>query len=274
MVSAYAMASRIYCPPCRSAIIIGITTLLLTLAALTCGCLDIEPEELPPGITPSPMETAVATPVVDKTPEVPAGPPPEVTITSPKQVRIYTEQDFSPEVKAAIGDFTTGRTAESINGFLRWESVRARTSREDAAIIREQVRLINSAFYNTSLKENVSVYIGLNAEQARRIHSEGIFSENGYATASYDPSVIYQRFSENARDSDGYFAMCVIDFRPGNRILFVNATNREFLLPQDTIRDVAGEYTYEELVFSADSIPRYKDIIPRKVRIIRTTEHP
>jgi len=34
------------------------------------------------------------------------------------------------------------------------------------------------------------------------------------------------------------------------------------------------EDSYKELVFTADSIPRYKDIVPTKVRLVYTREHP
>jgi hypothetical protein len=80
--------------------------------------------------------------------------------------------------------------------------------------------------------------------------------------------------ADTGRDSDGYFTMCVIDFRKGNHVLFVNATEREFLLPQAGIWDVAREDTYQELEYSIDSIPRYDDTVPTKVRLIYTREHP
>jgi hypothetical protein len=128
--------------------------------------------------------------------------------------------------------------------------------------------------FNTTIKENISLYIGISGEQAKRIRNDSVFSEDGYIIASYDPSIVYHRLANSGRDKDGYLTMCVIDFRRGSHLLYVNATEREFLIPYGGIWDFAREDTYEQLEFSADSVPRYGDIIPTKVRLISTKEHP
>jgi len=268
------MASREHIRPRTVPVTVGIITLLLISAMLFCGCLQVEPEEMPPltassivKMTESPTMPATITENTSITPRA-------ITIISPRKTALFTEQDFPPEVGKAVHDFVNGRTTETVNGFLRWESVRARTNQSDASRIREQVQHIDYAVYNSTVKENISVYIGISGEQAKRIRNESVFSEPGYAIASYDPSVVYRRIATSGRDSDGYLTMCVIDFRKGSHILFVNATEREFLLPHDSIWDVAQEETYEQLEFSADSIPRYEDIPLTKVRLIFTKEHP
>ena len=252
----------------------GIMTLLLILAILFCGCLQVEPEEMPPlaassleKITESPTVPANITENASVTPRA-------IVITSLKQTSLYSDQDFPLEVKKAVSDFTEGKTTNTINGFLRWESVRARTNQSDAARIQEQIHRIDYAVFNTSLRENVTVFIGISGEQAKRILNESVFEEDGYSFASYDPSVVYYRFANSGRDNDGYLTMCVVDLRRGSHVLFVNATGREFLLPKGGIWDVAGENTYEELEFSADSIPLYEEIVPMNVRLIYTKEHP
>jgi hypothetical protein len=199
---------------------------------------------------------------------------PLIAITSPRQTVIFTEQDFPPEVERAVSNFTEGGTTDTINGFLRWESVRERTDPSEKARIQEEIRRIDYAVFNTTIQENISIYIGVSGEQAKRIRNESVFFENGYVTASYDPSVVYHQLANSGRDSEGYLTMCVIDFRRGNHLLFVNTTDREFLLPHGSIWDVARVDTYERLEFTADSIPRYDDIILTKVRLIHTKEHP
>jgi hypothetical protein len=267
------MASREYNRPRTRAATAGIITLLI-FSTIFCGCLRVEPEELPPQAV-SPVAVITESPAVPvSTRENTSSTPPAIVITSLKQTRLYTEQDFPPEVARAVNDFVAGKTTDSINGFLRWESVRAKTSQTDKARIQEQIHYIDYAEFNTTLKENISVYVGVSGEQAKRIRNESVFSENGYILASYDPSIVYHRLANTGRDNEGYLTMCVIDFRKGNRLLFVNATEKEFLLPHGGIWDVAGEATYEKLEFSADSIPRYEDIIPTKVRLISTKEHP
>jgi hypothetical protein len=252
----------------------GIIALLLFSVVLTGGCLRTEPEELPPQASSPLPAVSVSVTVPINTTENESSPPPAVAITSPRLVRIFTEQAFPPEVNAAVSDFADGKTTDTINGFLRWESVRARTNVSEAARIREQIRRIDYALFNTTAKENISVYIGISGEQARRIRNESVYTESGYIIASYDPSVVYHRLANAGRDSEGYLTMCVVDLKRGNRILFVNATDREFILPRDGIWDVAREDRYEKLEFTADSIPRYMDIIPTKVRLIHTKEHP
>ena len=133
-----------------------------------------------------------------------------------EQTGIFTDQDFPPEIEKAVSDFSLGITTETINGFLRWESVRARTDQSDAARIREQISNIDYALFNTTLKENIRVYTGISGEQAKRVRNDSVFSENGYAFASYDPSVVYHRLANSGRDKEGYLTMCVIDFRKGD----------------------------------------------------------
>jgi hypothetical protein len=268
------MASREHIQPRTGTAIAGIITLLLIFSILICGCLQVEPEELPPQAASSVAAITQSPTVPASTMENTSDTPPAIVITSLKQTGLYTDQDFPPEVKNAISDFTSGKTTDIINGFLRWESVRAKTSLPDKARIQEQIHAIDYAVFNTTLKENVSVYVGVSGEQAKRIRNDSVFSENGYTIASSDPSVVYHQLANSGRDSKGYLTMCVIDFRKGNRLLFVNATEKEFLLPHGGIWDVAGEETYEQLEYSADSIPRYEDIIPTKVRLIYTKEHP
>lgn len=252
----------------------GIVALLILTAILSCGCLDTEPEEMPPLAVSSVVTTTVSPTVPADTRVNTSNTPPPIAITSPKQTKLYMDNAFPAEVEKAISDFSLGGTSDTINGYLRWESVRAKTGKEDKARIGQQVSRIDYAMFNTTVHENITLYIGINGEQAKRIRNESVFSENGYIIASYDPSEIYHKMANSGRDSEGYLTMCVIDFRKGNHLLFVNATEKEFLIPRGGIWDVAGVETFEQLEFSGDSIPRYDDIIPTKVRLIYTKEHP
>jgi hypothetical protein len=253
----------------------GLIALLLILFPLICGCLQIEPEELPPQTVPAlPVVTSISPTVPVNTTVAERTAPLPINITSPRETSIFSTMSYPAEVKDAVRDYADGRTAESINGFLRWESVRARTNQAETARIREQIRRIDYALVNTTIKEDIRVYIGISGEQAKRIRNNSVFSENGYIIASYDPTVLYHRLSNTGRDKEGYLTLCAFDFRKGDHILFVNTTDREFLLPHGGSWDFAGEEIYGQLEFSGDSIPHYDDIIPTKVRIISTNEHP
>jgi len=252
----------------------GPLALLLIFLVLICGCLDVEPEELPHQTT-SPLQSVTASPTVtgNITMSVSSVFRP-ISITSPRQVRLFTELGLPAESEGAVRDFAEGKTTETINGFLRWESVRARMNQSETARIQDQIRRIDSALFNATIYENITVYTDISGEQSRRIQNDSLFSENGYLIASYDPSVIYERVRISGRDNEGYLTMCVIDFRKGNRLLFVNATDREFLVPRGGIWEVAGEETFDQLLFSSDSVRRYDDVIQTKVRLIYTKEHP
>jgi hypothetical protein len=267
------MASREHVRPRTGAMTVGIIILLLIFSALLCGCLDVEPEELPPvAVTTLPV-TFVSPAIPANSTENISSTAPAIIITSLKQTPLFAEQDFPSGVKDAVSNYVEGRTTDSINGFLRWESVRAKTSTTDATRIQEQIHHIDYAVFNTSLQENVTLFVGISGEQAKRIRNESVYTEPGYIIASFDPTVVYHRLAASGRDNDGYLTMCVIDFGKGSRLLFVNATDREFLLPHGGIWEVTGEDTYEQLEFSADSIPHYDDIIPTKVRLIHTKKH-
>ncbi len=252
----------------------GTAVLLLFCIMLSSACLAVEPEEMPPlpatnpiAIPDSPTET---TDIRENSTRMPL----PIRITSPRETRLYTGLGFPPEIRTAVSDFTEGRTTDTINAFLRWESVRARTSPADADRIRTRIHSIDYAIANTTLQEDITVYTGFSGEQSKRVRNESFFSENGYVIASIDPTVIYGQFRNNGRDREGYLTMCVFDFRKGDHILYVNATDRMFLIPHGRTWDVTGEETYEQMEFSADSIPRYDDTIHTNVRLIHLRERP
>jgi ADP-ribosyltransferase exoenzyme len=268
------MISREQVWPRPVRIMAGMIAVLLIVFMISCGCLQVEPEELPPQpVTPLSVTTVFTTGPIS-TMENTSGTPPAVVIFRPKQTRPFTELQFPPDIEKAVSDFAGGNTTDTINGFLRWESVRARTDQPDAARIQEQIRRIDTALFNATAKEDIRVYLGVSGEQAKRIRNDTVYEEKGYVIASYDPSVVYHRLAGSGRDKDGYLTMCVIDERRGGYFLIVNATEREVLLPRGGIWDFAREDTYDKLEFSADSMPRYGNIVPTKVRLIYTKEHP
>ena len=125
----------------RSCAVAGILVLLVS-SALISGCLRTEPGELLPNpltqsplspqltVTPSPAQAAIFTENLTSV----SGP---VHIESISEIDTYAEMDFPAEVKQAVTDFISRKTTDTVNGFLRWESVRTRTNQSDAARIRE-----------------------------------------------------------------------------------------------------------------------------------------
>ena len=280
LVSAKLMASRNNPGSPLLPLIMGALSFILILLVLTGGCLRTEPEELDqPALTSAPVMSVTAPPDVTVTIQENASETqnssmisPPIAITAPEKAVVYSDQDFPQEVRTDIGDFTAGKTSDTINSFLRWDSVRARTGESDAARTRQQIRSIDYALFNSTLQENMRLYLWVSGEQARRIQNDSAFADNGYLVASYDPTVIYHQLWDTGRDKDGYITMVVLDFQKGDHLLFVNTTDREFLIPRGSSWEVTGINTYDQLSFTADSIPRYDDMAQTDIRLISTRE--
>jgi len=262
-------------------LITGALLFILIILVLTGGCLRTEPEELDqPGLPPALIANVTAAPAETVTIQENASEPENrsriflpIAITAPEKAVVYSGQDLPQEVNTDVGDFTAGKTSDTINSFLRWDSVRARTGESEAARIREQIRSIDYALFNSTLQENMRLYLWVSSEQAKRIQNDSVFSDNGYLVASYDPTIIYHKFWSTGRDRDGYLTMVVLDFRKGDHLLFVNTTDRDFLIPRGSSWEVTGINSYDQLSYTADSIPRYDDMAQTDIRLISTREN-
>lgn len=259
-------------------VLAGILVLMLIIGCFTCGCLDTEPEEMPVVTVTTPVNTAVSltetvvvtqnmmenTSIQKNSSSISA----PISLTTPGSAVLYTERDFPQEVKRAIGEFIQGNSSDSINSFLRWDSVRSRAGEAEAEHIREQIHGIDYAMANTTTQENLRLYYWVSGEQAKRILNDSVFSDNGYLIASSDPTVLYHTLWNTGRDKDGYLSLCVMDFRKGDHLLYVNASDREFLVPRGSSWVVTGTETDGQLSYTADSIPKYDEITQIDVRLI------
>lgn len=266
-------------PPRLPAVVTGVLILVLVCGVLICGCLRTEPEELLPqptaSLTKSPPLTSTFSPdeSLNATENATVSSMP-VNITGSNKLVTFADLDFPEDVNQAVSDLAERRTADQINGFLRWESVRARTNESDTAFIRKQIALIDYAVFNSTLPEDIRVYFGVSGEQFRRIRNESVVNEPGYIIASSDPTIIYHRVNDSGRDREGYLILCTLDLPRGDHVLVINRTEREFLVPRGRIWDVSREETFESLKFTPDSNPRYDKELLTKIRIIYTSEHP
>lgn len=256
-----------------------VIAIVLLLVLLTCGCSQVDPEELgpeelsPTQIIPSqqpatiaPTETPVPAPVLISHAVI--------NMSRPKDPVLFTKADFPPAIHQAVRDFTDGNTSDTINGFLRWESVRARTSRPETATIQRQIGDIDYAISNSSTGENLILYTGISGELAKRIRNDSVYEERGYIVASYDPSVVYHQMANGGRDKDGFLTMVVTESRRGEHLLFINETERSILLPHGSIWDLAWEEQQDVMDFSVTSFPRYQEEDLTKVRLLYMKEHP
>jgi hypothetical protein len=255
----------------------GYLAILLAVMLFTCGCMQPQPvENTSP--TPDPVETTTAEPAPVLTtatlPEITQHltlPVKNITITRPGNLSIYTKRGFTDPVVKAVGGLSDPKAADIINRYLRWDSVRANTDKAEAARITGVVKNIDSAISTTPLKEDIVIYCGISSELGLLITNTSRYSDDGYVSGSYDPSVVYHTLSKSGRDREGYVTMLALREKPGAHLLFVNETTREILLPRAMIWDLNAEEKIGRLVVSLDSMPRYKDDQMDNVRLLYLT---
>jgi hypothetical protein len=255
--------------------------IVLLLVLLTCGCSQVDPEELgPEELPPTPAPIITSLQSATFVPAETSAPAPVhishavINMTRPKDPVLFTEAGFPPVIHQAVRDFTDGKTSDIINGFLRWESVRAKTNREETVLIRERIGNIDYAISNSSAGENLVLYSGISGELAKRIRNDSQYEERGYILASYDPSVVYHQMANGGRDKDGFISMVVTESRRGEHLLFINETERSILLPHGLVWDLAREEQQDVMDFSVTSFPRYQEEDLTKVRLMYLKEHP
>jgi hypothetical protein len=252
---------------------------VLLLVLFTCGCSQVDPEELgPEELSPTQNITSQQPPSI--APTETSAPAPilishaVINLSRPKDPVLFTETDFPPEIIQAVRDFTDGKTSDTINGFLRWESVRAKANRSETTAIRNRIGDIDYAISNSSAGENLILYTGISGELAKRIRNDSRYEEYGYILASYDPSVVYHQMAPGGRDKDGFITMVVTESRRGEHLLFINETERTVLLPHGSVWDLAREEQQDVMDFSATSFPRYHEELLTTVRLMYMKEHP
>jgi hypothetical protein len=192
-----------------------------------------------------------------------------ITITRPKYKNIFPEKEMPDVVVNDVKGFSNPRTADTINRYLRWESVRAHTNNSESVRIMNMVMHIDFALNTTpALKEDLMLYGRVSGDQNLQILNTSRYAEDGYFSCSYDPSVIYQSLSKTERDREGYVTMLVIRQKPGAHVLYTNETTREIILPRSMAWELAGEDRIRRGAFSVDSVPRYKDVEIENVRLL------
>lgn len=251
--------------------------IILVITLCTAGCILIEPEE---DTTPVPVNAATASPDITLVQTAAATPVPvvstvtpvkNITITRPVNLKLYSRLGLPDDVAGSVDAYADPTIAGSITGFLRWDSVRARANRSEASRIEHAVKNIDSAIVASRLDEDLIVYCGITGDVPLRVRSESRYSENGYLSCSFDPSVISHTMAESGRDREGYQSMLVIPERRGSYLLYVNETKREVLLPRAMTWELDAEEKIGRVVFTVESVPRYRDEEMKNVRLLYMT---
>jgi hypothetical protein len=251
-----------------SRFMIGATTLVV-ITLITAGCLFAEPDQgaatVPANAENVPTEQTAA-------PTLSSGPQPAPSAVIPlKNITIQHPRELTPVTGPAattINGISDPRTFGTVNGYLRWESARARTNASEAARINGMINVIDAAIGYSSLNEDLILYSGISGDLPHRIINDSRYSEPGYVSCTFDPSIVYHTLAINGRDKEGFVTMLVIHQRLGSHILYVNETKREILLPHGMTWELASEEKIGKIEYIMDSTPRYPDEQPEKVRLL------
>ena len=246
--------------------------LLIIIVLVTSGCTGLIPqgEKMPvptptpppetrPAITPDTLPTRATPPVIAIR---------NITLTHPRNIKPVSARDYPENTIKALEEVTSPMTADGINGYLRWDSVRARTRGTETARIEKTVREVDSAIAASALREDLVLYHEIRDDSPQQIRDSGRYAEPGYTLCSYDLSILYHAGSPARRDRYGYLTYLVFHEGPGSHLLFVNESTREVLLPRGMTWEMTAEENVTQARFTLDSVPRYKDDDIRHLRLI------
>jgi hypothetical protein len=257
-----------------------VSAIMMLLLVITCGCISVSPQDTIPDVTlvaatTEHLQTAtIPVPTIQGSSNFSLRDRAILNITRPTSLVSYREKKFQPDIEGSIALYLQDDNADEINGYLRWESVRARTNQSETLRIQSQITNIDTAISSSVLNERVILYAGISGDLPNRIRDERSYAEPGYLICSYDPSVTYQDLIRGRQDKEGYVTMLVIERTRGNRLLFINETMREILLPRGMIWEVVREENINNMDFSTDATPRFQNDPVEKVRLLYLTEHP
>jgi hypothetical protein len=261
--------------PCRSG---GYLAILLIVTLCTAGCILTEPEDIVvPAPVPHETVTPDHTPVQIMTPTLVPRlsaniPVANLTITHPTTLILFSDNNYPEDEAASLNALSDHKTAETINRYLRWESVRTHTNQTDAFRIERTIKNIDTLIRSSRLEEDLVIYCGITGDVPLKIVNDTRYSEEGYVSCSFDPSVIYHAMDDSGRDREGFVSLMVIPQKRGNYLLYVNETQREILLPRAMIWELNSEEKAEVAVFTSASLPRYHDSPMKNVRLLYMTQ--
>ena len=158
-----------------------------------------------------------------------------VTVPDSVDVMPYTERGFAgPEAAAIAWWMYPGFMANTseYRGYLRASPAAEANYSPDMRIFFDYVTDSLDAAENASmLHDDLALYRGIGSYALTVINSSR-YSDNSYASTSYDPTVCLGGFS--SRTADGYQNVLVMEVDRGDHALFINDEAREFLIPRGT----------------------------------------
>jgi hypothetical protein len=161
-----------------------------------------------------------------------------LTVTMPDQVDLmpYTERGFDGAETAAIAWWMypgyMANTSE-YRGYLRASPETRANYSPDMRLFFDYITNSLDAAENVSvLHDDLILYRGISGSYVFTMINNSRYSDNAYASTSYDPTICLGGFG--ARTSDGYQNVLVMKTDEGDHALYINDEAREILIPRGT----------------------------------------
>jgi hypothetical protein len=179
-----------------------------------------------------------------------------LTVTMPDRIDLvpYTERSFDEPEPAAIAWWMypgyMANTSE-YRGYLRASpETRANYSPDMRVFFDYITDSLDDAENASVLHDDIILYRGISGNYVFTVINNSRYSDNSYASTSYDPAVCLGGFG--ARTSDGYQNVLVMKTDEGDHALYINDEAREILIPRGTVWVVTRVMNVGNLTVQAD----------------------
>jgi hypothetical protein len=109
---------------------------------------------------------------------------------------------------------------------------------------------LNPAIEASPQSEDLILFRGIGPGLTQSVLANGTYIEPAYPSTTYDVTISLIMFG--ARGADGYKNVLVMQREKGNKSLYIDEEQREFLLPADTKWNVIKAVNIENLTIEAD----------------------
>jgi hypothetical protein len=166
----------------------------------------------------------------------------------------YTDRGFSGPVEASVAWWMSPGFMDNTTEFRGYE----RKTAEGKAGYPEEHRIfftfieqsLDTAEQQSPLMHGMTLFRGISPSVAGTVLNTSEYREPAFASTSYDITFSLDAFGQ--RGPDGYRNMLVLRRGPGDRALYINEDEREYLLPRGMTWSVVKVEDVQDLSVSAD----------------------
>jgi hypothetical protein len=199
-----------------------------------------------------------------------------ISLNRPRNLIPYTRRfAFDPRIVNAISFYTITDNAALLNRFLRNPSNWSNYPFADRIKYMQYTFTLDRAEVISPLVDTyLIVYKGVGGDAfINSILNGGKFANIGYSSTSYDITVSYATYARDARTSDGYANIFIINRTQGERGFYIDESQREYLQPRLSNWTATRALDVGVLRIRGDTTPLYPATLS-KVRLIYLKEAP